>query len=253
MWGDLEGGHRVTRRGFATFLALGVSILALTQQLALGEAGAATADPEAVGQDLLVPSRVERNLVLSIPAKLEVGRRATIQVEGYANAGDELSVFVDPEGQRCPSSASARPARAISLVSGVANEGGFRVKAAYTPARPGDRSFCGYLGVSSDQVAVQASAEVIVRRLEASVAQRAVVTALKRHGFARRVVKAVQRDCRRRSRNLFACEFSVGFPGYQLMGRGKVRQDSDLSYRFRVKAQGIRLTLTDENEEPRSN
>ena len=59
-------------------------------------------------------------------------------------------------------------------------------------------------------------------------------------------------DCHRRNRTEFACEFSAGFPGYQLKGRGRVRQEIDLSYRFRVKAQGVHFILTDENEEPRS-
>lgn len=251
VWGVLEGEHRRARCGFATLLALGVSIFVLSQGQALGETRAATTDPAAVGEDLPAPYRIERYLVLSLPPKLKVGTPGKLLVYGFAEAGDELSVFVDPKGKKCPSSASARPAYAIPLVSEPVDAGAFRVNGVYTPQHSGDRTVCAYLGSASDQVNVQANVEVAARRLRASVAQRTVRTALNRHGFARRVVKAVQRDCRRRSGNVFACEFSGGFPGYHLKGRGQVRLGVDLSYRFRVKAQGVRFTLTDENEEPR--
>ena len=86
------------------------------------------------------------------------------------------------------------------------------------------------------------------KRLRRSVARAAAVTALRRHGFARRVVKAVDPDCKRRRRDRFACAFEVDFQGYHLRGSGQVRLGVELSYRFRVKAQGVRFTLTDENE-----
>jgi len=89
-------------------------------------------------------------------------------------------------------------------------------------------------------------------RLGAGRAERTVVTALRRHGFARRVWKSVQIDCRRRGRAAFGCRFSSRFSGYRLRGRGEVKLRSSLSYRFRVKAQGVRFTLTDENEKARS-
>ena len=85
-------------------------------------------------------------------------------------------------------------------------------------------------------------------RLKESVAERTVVTALQRHGFAKRVVKAVNADCSRRAYSAFSCRFSGSFPGYRLKGRGEVELRAHLSYRFRVKAQGVRLTLTDRNE-----
>jgi hypothetical protein len=85
-------------------------------------------------------------------------------------------------------------------------------------------------------------------RLKESVAERTVVTALQRHGFAKRVVKAVHADCSRRAYSAFSCKFSGSFPGYRLKGRGEVELRAHLSYRFRVKAQGVRLTLTDRNE-----
>ena len=250
----MGGEHRLARRGFAALLVLGVSFFAMSQQPPLGEARAIRVEPATVGQSPLEP-RVRRWLALSLPRTLEVGTRATVRVEGAANAGDELTVFVNPSGEECPSSASAPPEDAISLVSEVTDEGDFRATEAYTPRSLGDRSFCAYLGVSSDdQADIQASAsrQVIAKRLRASPARRTVVTALKRHGFAHRVVKEVEPDCHRRNRTEFACEFSAGFPGYQLKGRGRVRQEIGLSYRFRVKAQGVHFILTDENEDPRS-
>jgi hypothetical protein len=87
--------------------------------------------------------------------------------------------------------------------------------------------------------------------LRASVAQRTVITALRRHGFAKRVVKSSRVDCHRRSHDAFRCRFSSRFPGYLLRGKGEVELRAHLSYRFRVKAQGVRLTLTDENEKQR--
>jgi hypothetical protein len=256
VWGGMGGGHRLGPCGFATVVALGVLILATAYQPALGEARAATTEPAAVGQDLLryYGPYSERSLMLELPGKLVVGRRATVRAEGNAVAGDELSVFVDPQGKQCPSAASAEPARAISLISEVTDEGAFRVEETYRPQSAGSRTFCAYLGASVDQADVQASEHrrVSARRLQASVARRTVVTALKRHGFARRVVKSVHVDCRRRSRNAFGCKFSDRLPGYRLRGGGQVKLGVDLSYSFRVTAQGVRLTLTDDNEAPRS-
>ena len=87
--------------------------------------------------------------------------------------------------------------------------------------------------------------------LRAPVAHRTVLTALKRHDYARRVVRSVDVDCSRRSRIVFACKFSTRFSGYRLKGKGKVKLGNDLSYRFRVIAQGVHFTLTDENERPK--
>ena len=85
--------------------------------------------------------------------------------------------------------------------------------------------------------------------LRAPVAHRTVLTALARHDFARRVVRSVDVDCSRRSRIVFACKFSTRFSGYRLKGKGKIKLGNDLSYRFRVVAQGVHFTLTDENEQ----
>jgi hypothetical protein len=87
--------------------------------------------------------------------------------------------------------------------------------------------------------------------LKAPVARRTVSVALTRHGFARRVVKALKINCHRRSRATFGCNFSVRFPGYRLKGKGKVNQGFHLSYVFHVKAQGVSFNLTERNEKSR--
>ena len=88
--------------------------------------------------------------------------------------------------------------------------------------------------------------------LRAPVAERTVLDALKRHDFARRVVMAVEVNCRRHSRSAFACRFSAGFPGYRMHGSGQVKLGHHLEYRFRVVAQGAHFNLTDKNEKRRS-
>lgn len=198
------------------------------------------------------PSPV-RSLTLELPDKLRVGTRANLRVAGNAFAGDELTAFVDPRGEECPSAADDEPKRAISLVSRDVDEGAFLIKEEYRPEGAGDRTFCAYLGPSAGIADVRASEERMVspRRLRRLLARRTVVTALERHGFARRVVKSVQVDCDRRSPSTFRCKFADRLAGYRMRGKGKVKLGVDLSYAFRVTAQGVRFTLTDENEEPR--
>jgi Bacterial Ig-like domain len=85
--------------------------------------------------------------------------------------------------------------------------------------------------------------------LKAGRAERTVATALRRHKFAHRVVENLERSCTRRGRFKFSCRFSSAFRGYSLKGRGPVElRRGRISYRFRVRAQGQRLSLTDENE-----
>lgn len=112
--------------------------------------------------------------------------------------------------------------------------------------------------VAADQAGNAAEPAVIgfkvVRklRLRAPVARRTAVTALARHGFARRVVKAVRVSCHRRNRSEFHCDLAAHFRGYRLKGSGWVELGTRLNYRFRVRAQGVRFTLTDGNETSRS-
>lgn len=261
----LDGEYRVVPRVFAVLLMLLVIVFALSQRPARGEASADPGELAAAPLDRLdpydpydpsVPSipAVERDLALRVPGELVVGTSAAVLVEGVGDQGDEVTAFVDPNGEGCPASASARPAGAIQLLSEAAVEGAFRVEEDYLPRRPGDSSFCAYLEGASNRPAIKKSEarSVIARRLRASAAERTVSRALERHDFARRVVKSVKRDCRRQSRSTFGCKFSGRFPGYRLKGKGRVKLGIELTYRFRVKAQGIRLTLTDDNEESRS-
>ena len=85
--------------------------------------------------------------------------------------------------------------------------------------------------------------------LDAGRAERTVARALRRHKFANRVVANREQTCTRRGRFRFSCRFSSAFPGYELNGRGPVELRSGrISYRFRVRAQGRTMILTDENE-----
>lgn len=88
----------------------------------------------------------------------------------------------------------------------------------------------------------------VLPKLSARLARATVTRAIKRHGFSNRVVRALRIKCRRRSSTAVACRFSARFPGYRLRGRGKVTLRGGVSYRFLVKAQGLRFALTDENE-----
>lgn len=85
--------------------------------------------------------------------------------------------------------------------------------------------------------------------LEAGRAERTVVTALRRHKFAKRVINNLEKGCNQRGRFKFSCTFSSAFPGYRLKGSGPVElRRGHISYRFVVRAQGKKLVLTDENE-----
>jgi len=192
-------------------------------------------------------------LVLEVDKKLEVGHRARVTATGIAPSLLLLTIFVDPLGATCPPAATDRPARAKVLISDLSVGDAYSVDARYRPMRPGTEMFCGYLG-PSDAPAVKASEARIVHvaLLRAAVARHTVPLALRRHGFARRVVRALEQHCRRTSRDAFACRFKAQFEGYKLVGKGGVRLTADgVTYRFRVRAQGVHFVLTDRNEERR--
>ena len=90
--------------------------------------------------------------------------------------------------------------------------------------------------------------KVLRPALQEARAKRTVAVALRRHDFAKRVIQHLEVTCDRVGRFKFACRFSSAFPGYSLTGRGVVERRTRLSYRFRARAQGRRMTLTDENE-----
>ena len=248
MWAAIGGAGRIRRSWFA-------AVLCLTSVVAVSIGGAAS---EARGASVAVsnprgPYLPARSLLLSVPDKLKVGRRDRVAIEGFARAGDTLSVFVDRKGRACADSPLTQPPKVTQLISEVAQDGFYRLGEKYRPAKRGTQQFCAYLTPPSglDQLQASETRKVKARRLRRSDAEAAAVRALRRHGFARRVVKGVDPECKRRRRDEFACTLEVDFQGYHLRGRGRVRLGLELSYRFKVKAQGVRFTLTDENEERR--
>lgn len=191
-------------------------------------------------------------LSLDVDGPLVVGHRATVTASGVAPSPFVLTVFADPLARPCPASAVGRPTEAEVLISGLGVDNAFSVDADYRPQSPGDLTLCAYLGPSEDMPAATATTSRIVRDpfLKASVARHTVPLALRRHGFARRVIHAVKPRCKRRGRQVFRCRFGADFPGYKLVGRGQVRMNAvGVAYRFRVRAQGVRFILTDSNEE----
>jgi hypothetical protein len=251
MWREVGGEGRISRACLVAVLFLSASVLSLFIAGAAGEAreaGAAVSNPRG-------PYLPARSLLLRVPDKLKVGRRARVAAEGFARATDTVSIFVERKGTTCADSVFTQPAQATRLISKVVQDGFYRVDAEYRPQRRGAQDFCAYLTPASglDELRASATRRVKAKRLRRSVARAAAVTALRRHGFARRVVKAVDPECKRRRRDEFACGLEVDFQGYHLRGNGRVRLGVELSYRFKVKAQGVRFTLTDENEERRPN
>jgi hypothetical protein len=114
----------------------------------------------------------------------------------------------------------------------------------------GRHSFCGYLGPieGSEYVTAFEQRRVMRPHLKKSRAHRSISRALRRHKFAGRVVKHLERSCRRRNRAKFSCRFSSKFPGYKMTGRGTVRLDRRLKYRFRVRIGGLSIVLKRGNE-----
>jgi hypothetical protein len=136
------------------------------------------------------------------------------------------------------------------VIAGLHVEGTFSEQRRMKMKRPGRHVFCGYLSSDQDTPTGISAISLKVRRplLKASRARDTVALALRRHGFADRVVASLRKTCERRSRAEFECRCESTFPGYRLSGSGTVALSKRLSYRFRVVAQGQAFTLTDENE-----
>jgi hypothetical protein len=250
MWRATVDEGRIWRPCVAAVVVLSAAVVGVSAGGAPGAAraaGAAVSSPRG-------PYIPARGLALSVPDELKVGRRADVSVEGSARAGDTVSVFVDRKSTVCADSAFTQGTRQTPLISEIVTDGFFRLGEEYRPEKRGEQLFCAYLTPPSgmDELQESEARTVKAKRLRRSVARAAAVTALRRHGYAHRVVKAVDPECKRRRRDEFACAFEVDFKGYHLRGSGRVRLGVDLSYRFRVKAQGVRFTLTDENEERRA-
>jgi hypothetical protein len=192
------------------------------------------------------------SLTLQVDEKVVVRRRALIRASGSALTPATLSIFVDPAGRPCPQTAAERPLGAAAIVSSLPVHGDYLAITGYRPIKDGLQAFCAYLGPSEFVPTLTATAtrDVSLPPLAEAVARRTVFSALRRHGFAKRVIAAVDRKCRRKSPLEFACAFTAEFSGYSLSGRGRVRLTSDgVAYRFEVEAQGERLVLTDKNEQ----
>jgi hypothetical protein len=194
---------------------------------------------------------VQPALSLEVGRNLIVGQSFTVTAAGTAPVGYLAWLLVDPDGSGCPFDPNAMPARARSMASAVPVSGAFSISGRDRPRSAGELSVCAYLRRSSDDPAVVAVEvrNVLEPALPLAVAERTVVAALRRHGFAERVVRALESDCDRRGRTKFKCRFEARFRGYELSGRGRVsRRGGELAYRFRVTAQGVRFVLTERNE-----
>jgi hypothetical protein len=196
---------------------------------------------------VFAPQNVERSLGLLVKRRLNAYKRATIRVEGVALPPLRLWVYENLRGTDCAGSPAERRRRTRMLIDGVSVEGDFDEQRRPRMKNPGRHAFCAYLGPDEDTATMTSFATRKVRKplLKASRAQKAVATALRRHGFADRVVAQLQETCVRRNRSAFDCRFSSVFTGYRLTGAGSVALKRRLSYRFQVFAQGRSFVLTD--------
>ena len=195
------------------------------------------------------PDPQSRSLRLFVGHHPEVNKRVTVRATGFAEAPLKLWVSAAPGGGECPAGSSVQPPRAQRVLAGAVF-GKFRVEKRFEMKRRGRHSFCGYLGPAGGSEFTTAFKTRLVRRprLKARTARQTVNRALRRHEFAGRVVKNVKQRCKRSSRATFSCRFSSSFPGYRLTGRGVVRLNKRVSYRFRVRVRNLKIALTDKNE-----
>jgi hypothetical protein len=210
--------------------------------------GGALQAPSAAAQS---PGSGAAALAVHVNKKLVAGQLAKVSATGTAPETLAVWIFVDPLARPCAATAAARPSEAITVVSGVPVGGAFSVSDRYRPLSDGSQTFCAYLskGEATPGVAAAATGTVKLPTLAARVARQTVKVALRRHGFAKRVIDATEQRCRRRNRFSFACRFEAAFRGYRLKGRGRVEVTAKgVSYRFRIEAQGARFVLTDDNE-----
>jgi hypothetical protein len=194
---------------------------------------------------------VAPSLTLEVARNPVVGQPTGVTATGTAPSGYSIWMFVDPNSTVCPPDPDARPPGAISVASALPVGESFSVLGLYRPTHTGQQSFCAYLRRSASDAAVAAIEvrTVLEPLLPPTVARHTVVAALRRHGFAERVIGALESRCHRHSRTKFVCRFKARFRGYDLKGHGRVaRRGGELSYRFRVTAQGERFLLTQRNE-----
>jgi hypothetical protein len=191
----------------------------------------------------------EQKLDVIVDRRLAAYQHAIVYVLGVADSSLGLWAYADPRGRECSATPEERPPKTQALITALPVEGGFG-ETRRPKVKPGRTAFCAYLG-PDESTAHNTSFRyrtVPAPLLRAQRANETPARALGRHQFAARVIENLEQHCRRRSRSRFSCRFSSAFPGYSLSGRGFVERKEDLTYRFRVRAQGRKLTLTDENE-----
>jgi hypothetical protein len=210
-------------------------------------------DPEPsneIGPVAAAPEPPQRSLELSVKRRPVAFKRAFIRAEGVASPALRLWVYEKLRGKECAATPAERTGRTRMLIDGETVGGNFSEERRPRMKRPGPHAFCAYLGPDEDTVTRTSFVTRKVRKpfLSASRARETIKDALRRHGFANRVLANLSQSCARRSRSAFECQFSSSFPGYSLSGHGSVERKRRVSYRFPVSIKGRSFTLTDENE-----
>jgi hypothetical protein len=226
-------GHRIRLQVTAT----GAHPVSTTVESAPTAQVAAAPEPEGPSLELFVSRR------------LTAFKRATVRAEGFADTPLRLTVYEAPRREGCSDTPAGRAERTRVLIAERV-DGAFNVERRPKMKKPGRRTFCAYLGPDEDSPsnALAVSRRVRTPLLWAGRARRTVADALRRHGFANRVLANLEQSCSRRSRSKFECRFASAFPGYFLRGHGSVKLRKRLSYRFQVSIHGQSFVLTDENE-----
>jgi hypothetical protein len=249
--GGRRAGSRPLRRrsAIAALVAICAAALATAASMVAGEVGASTAglDGQRRGGD---GEYDERSLGLFVSRRPQAYKRATVRAEGFADPPLELWVYENLRGKACSATAAERTRRTRMVITGLPVDGAFREIRRPRMKKPGRHAYCAYLGPDEGTATITSFTTRKVRKplLRAGRARGTVVTALRRHNFANRVIENLQQSCGRRSRSEFECRFSSAFPGYSLTGRGSVELKRQVSYRFQASVRGRSLALTDENE-----
>jgi hypothetical protein len=241
--------HGPIRRGFGPAALIAICAVAMGAGGATepGAASASSVGVEGAGAPI-EPGDV--SLQLSVHPIPEVRKPADIRAQGFTDVAVTLWVYEDPRGGGCAATPAARRFRTRTVIEGLQVEGAFDETRRLKMRNPGLHTFCAYLSPDPNSAWTITAIESRVRSplLRARRARATVPAALKRHGFADRVLGNLENRCRRRTRSKFSCRFSSAFPGYSLTGSGSVELRKRLNYRFTVFAQGRALTLTNENE-----
>jgi hypothetical protein len=221
--------------------------LAVTASNASGQETAFSAPTDPV---IAAPASPQRVLELFVSRRLTAFKRATIRASGIAAPPVRLWVYENVRGKTCPAVPAERSGRTRTVIDGLEVGGAFTEKRRPKMKKPGRHAYCAYLGPNADTADAASFTTRKVRKplLTATRAKRTVASALRRHGFADRVVANLEESCARRSRSEFQCRFASAFPGYLLRGLGSVERRKRVSYRFQVSIRGRSIVLTDENE-----